>query len=150
MKNISYIILVLFLVGCKSVQSTKNNQIDTTSESINKTENIFKTSEVDLSLSEVVLIPSDPLKPTTFTDSNGNKQTFENVKEIKLTKKKEVKKDTVVKKKADNYEKKTDNLTIAETAESISDANNYKVIAISIAVIAICLLIIYLVFKFKK
>ena len=150
MQNLKYILFLFLLIGCKSTENTKNNQIDTSLVKTETTENTIKVQQLTLDEFEITFHTADPKKPVTFTDEKGNTQKFENIKKATLKKKTEQKKDSAVSDKKAATEKATDNSIIDETNKSISDANNYKGIAISFAIIIVVLGLVYLVYKFKK
>ncbi|PQB08026.1 hypothetical protein BST83_13345 [Polaribacter filamentus] len=133
MKNYLQIVLIVLLIGCKSTQQTKNNQLDVTSVKNEKKENTFQLSQVDLNSKEIVLLTADPKKPTTITDANGHQQKFQNVKSITIKSVKNKKKDSLVSNKIESSENSIDKSKIKETASSISDTVQYKGIFIAIA-----------------
>lgn len=146
---ISIIIFALF-VGCKSTKQTKNNQLDVTTVKTEKTQNTINLSQLDLIDNEILLIAADPKKETIITDGKGNQQTFKNVKSVTIKSTKLQKKDSVTFNKKDADEKMIDKSTIKESKENVSDAKNFKGIFIAIAFSLLFVMIIYLVFKFKK
>jgi len=149
MKKILYI-LILGFFACKSTKTATNNQLDITKETVENTENTIKVNQLTLDEFEITFHTADTKQEVIITDENGKTKKFQNIKKATLKKKSEEKKDSVIEQKKEVQQKETDKSTIKEQTESISDANNYKWIFISIAILGICILIIYLVFKFKK
>jgi preprotein translocase subunit SecF len=149
MKKIIYI-LILGFFACKSTKTNTNNQLDISKETIEKKETRIKVKQIDLNDYEITFHTANNKLPVKITDKKGNTQTFTNVKKATLKQKTEQKKDSVVNQNFTTEKKETDNSKIKESAESVSDANNYKWMLISLAILGICILIIYLVFKFKK
>lgn len=153
MKNsLKIIVIIVFVIfaACKSTYTAKNNKNDIVKTVNELSENTIKVNQIRLFDSEIVLIPAIASKPTIITDASGNTQKFENVKSISIKKKSTVKKDVIVSNKKEVAKKTVDKSIIKEKTESISDTNNYKTIFIAIAFSLLFLLIIYLVFKFKK
>jgi hypothetical protein len=149
MKKLLYI-LILGFFACKSTKTSTNNSLDITKETVENTENTIKVNQLTLDEFEITFHTADPKQEVIITDENGKTKKFQNIKKATLKKKSEQKKDSVVKNNFTTEKKETDKSTIKEKTESISDANNYKWIFISVAILGICILIIYLVFKFKK
>ena len=149
MKKLLYI-LILFLFSCKSTKTTTNNQLDISKETVEKKETLIRVKQLDLNEYDLTIHSADPKIPVKITNEKGKTQTFENVKKINLKKKSEIKTDSTVKENKTVQKKEVDNSTIKEQTESVSDAVQYKWIGISLAVLGICILIIYLVRKFKK
>ncbi len=151
MKNFTYIVIIIFgIFSCKSTKEVKNNKLDIVSVKSNNIQTDFNISNVQLNESDIIIIPSNPEKETILTDSNGNTKKFQNVKKIQIKTKNEIKKDSTSSEKSIINEKIIDNSVINEKTESVSDTVQYKGIFMWIAIIVFCLLIIYLVFKFKK
>jgi preprotein translocase subunit SecF len=150
MKKYWCIFLLLLFLGCKSTQEVKKNQLDISKEKIEAIENKIKVTQLTLDEFEITFHTADPKKPVTFTDEKGNTQKFENVKKATLKKKSEQKKDSTVSEKKAVAEKETDNSIIDETNKTVSDAVQYKGMLVAIAFIFLFLLVIYLVYKFKK
>jgi septum formation inhibitor MinC len=149
MKKLLYI-LILGFFACKSTKTATNNSLDISKEKIESIENNIKVTQLALDEFEITFHTADPKKEVVITDEKGNTKKFQNIKKATLKKKSEQKKDSVVKNNLTTEKKETDKSTIKEQTESISDANNYKWIFISSAILGICILIIYLVFTFKK
>ena len=72
------------------------------------------------------------------------------MKEVRISSKKETKKDSVIQGKKKTLEKVVDKSVIKETEIVTSDTKNFKGIFIAIAFSLLFLLIIYLIYKFKK
>tara|TARA_R110001606_G_scaffold367726_1_gene523320 strand:- start:189 stop:668 length:480 start_codon:yes stop_codon:yes gene_type:complete len=150
MKNFTYIaILFLFLFSCKSTKTATNNQLDISKETIKKKETKVKVTQLSLNEYDLTLHSANPKKPVKITDEKGNTQTFDNVSKINLKKKTEEKKDSTVKGNLTVAEKETDNSTIIENTESVSDAKNFKGIFGYSALIIICLTVIFLIIRFR-
>lgn len=150
LRLLAIIFLIVFLFGCKSTKEVKNNKLDITTEKSTISENNINLSQLDLVDKEIILQTANPLKPTIIIDSKGNTQTFNNVKSVTIKNKSTSKKDSIVSNKKALKEKIVDKSIIKESKESVSDAKNFKGIFISIAFIIFFILVIYLVFKFKK
>ncbi len=144
------LLFLLILLSCKSTESTTNNKIDLDRKKIDKTVTVQKLDMVSFSFDEITVVSHNPKLETSITDSNGITKTFKNVKTITIKKQK---KDSIVRSnevKKDINEHLKDKSIIRTKDKSVSDANNYKWIFISIAFIFLFVLIAYLVFKFKK
>lgn len=151
MKNKLLAILILIIFSsCKSTKEVKNNKLDINSLKSKKIENSINLTELKLDEDEITLISANPLKPIVITDSNGNVKKFNNVKSVNLKSKKKIKKDSTVSKKLEANDKLIDKSKIDEDLEVVSDAVQYKSIAKYGTFSLLFLLIIYLVFKFKK
>ena len=125
MKKIIVVFFLFIAFGCKSVKETKNNKLDVTSLKVSEIENNFSLTEIDLETKEIILISADPKKEVTITDVKGKKRSFGNVKEVRVTSKKEIKKDSVIQGEKRTLEKVVDKSIIKETAESVSDTKNF-------------------------
>ena len=149
MRYIIYIFLIIF-VSCKSTKVTRDNKLDITHTKIDKTVEVTKIAEVKFSLDEIIVIPHDPKQETTLTDNKGNTRTFKNVKSISIKKQKESIKHENKELKNDVKDVLIDKSKIKESEESVSDAKNFKSMFLYTAIIAVCIALCYLVFKFKK
>jgi hypothetical protein len=145
-----FTIILLLVVGCKSVENSKKNKNDISEIKTEVSKNKIQLSKIDLDSKEITFIVADPKEETVFTDEKGKTQTFKNVKEVKISNKKEIKKDSIVASDKKTSEKKDDKSIINETAKSTSDAKNLKGMFFYSAIISLCILAVYLVFKFKK
>jgi septum formation inhibitor MinC len=149
MKKIIYILILGFL-ACKTTKTSTNNSLDITKETVENKENTIKVNQLTLDEFEITFHTADLKKEVIIKDENGKTKKFQNIKKATLKKKSEEKKNSVVQNNLTTEKKLTDKSTIKEKTESISDSNNYKWIFISVAILGICILIIYLVFKLKK
>lgn len=150
LRLLALIVLIGFIISCKSTKTSTNNQLNISKETVEKTENTIRVNQISLDEFELTFHTADPLKPVKISDGKGNTQKFENVKKATLKKKTAQKKDSTVKENKTVQKKEVDKSIIKEKTQSVSDTVQYKWISISIAVLGICILIIYLVRKFKK
>lgn len=149
MKNLLYIFIV-FLFSCKSTSDVKKNQLDIIAVKTANIENVVNLSTIDFSENEIIIHTADPKQPTIITDKKGNTQKFENVKKVTIKNKTEEKKDSTSTQKTATAEKVIDQSKINEASESVSDTKDFKGIAFYGALSLFFILVIYLVFKFKK
>jgi ATP-dependent Zn protease len=150
MKTVLKLLMIVFLFSCKSTESTKKNQLDISETKTEVSKNKIQLSQIDLDSKEITFIVADPKEETTFTDEKGKTQTFKNVKEVKISNKKEIKKDSIVDSDKKTSENKTDKSIIDETAKSTSDAKNFKGMFFYSFLIVLIIFISYLIYKFKK
>lgn len=149
MKNLLYI-LILFLFSCKSTSEVKKNKLDITTVKTADIQNVVNLSTINFAENEIIIYTADPKQPTIITDKNGNRQKFENVKKVTIKKKTEQKKDSVVKENKTFSEKVIDKSKINVIAKSVSDTKDFKGITLYVALSLFFILVIYLVYKFKK
>lgn len=149
MKNLIYI-LILFLFSCKSTSEVKKNQLDITAVKTANIENVVNLSTINFSENEIIIHTADPKLPTIITDKKGNTQKFENVKKVTIKKKTEQKKDSASTQKKATAAIFKDDSKIDEASESVSDTKDFKGIAFYVALSLFFILVIYLVYKFKK
>jgi ATP-dependent Zn protease len=145
-----FTIILLLVVGCKSVENSKKNKNDISEIKTEVSKNKIQLSKIDLDSKEITFIVADPKEETVFTDEKGKTQTFKNVKEVKISNKKEIKKDSIVDSDKKTSENKTDKSIINETAKSTSDAKNFKGMFFYSFLIVLIIFISYLIYKFKK
>ena len=141
MKNLRYI-FILLLFSCKSTSDVKKNQVDITQVKSANIENVVNLSTINFSQNEITIHTADPKQPTIITNKKGNTQKFENVQTVTIKKKTEQKTATA--------EKVIDQSKINEASESVSDTKDFKGMAFYGALSLFFILVIYLVFKFKK
>jgi hypothetical protein len=150
MKTVLKLLMIVFIISCKSTESTKKNQLDISETKTEASKNKIQLSKIDLDSKEITFIVADPKEETVFTDEKGKTQTFKNVKEVKISNKKEIKKDSIVADEKNLSENKTDKSIINENAKSTSDAKNFKGMFFYSFLIVLIIFIGYLVYKFKK
>jgi uncharacterized protein YrzB (UPF0473 family) len=150
MKIAFKLLMIVFLISCKSTESTKKNQLDISEAKTEFSKNKIQLSKIDLDSREITFIVADPKEETTFTDEKGKTQTFKNVSSVKISNKKEIKKDSIVASDKKKSEKKDDKSIINETAIATSDAKNFKAMFFYSFLIVLIIFIGYLIYKFKK
>lgn len=144
LNKIFYLMLLISFFGCKSTKEVKNNVLDVVSKKEQSIANLIELQQIDLNESEIILIAADLKKPIVIVDAIGNKKIFENTESVTIKTRKEVKEI-----KKEDYKKNTkeiiiDKSIVKEEIKSTSDVVHYKWIFICIAVIVVCVLIIYL------
>ncbi len=100
-----------------------------------------KVTEINHSFDEIVIKVADPKRETIIKDNKGNTKTFKNVESISIKKQKESIKQDNSKLKNDIKEAVRDKTKTDTKKESISDMSNLKWIFISLAVIAVCVIV---------